>query len=56
MLRRQQQIRNHIQRLLDAALFAAGFWIAHVLRSNQALLGEKKVRKVRLKKAEKERR
>jgi exopolysaccharide biosynthesis polyprenyl glycosylphosphotransferase len=40
MLRRQQQIRNHIQRLLDAALFAVGFWIAHVLRSNHALLGE----------------
>ena len=40
MLRRQQQIRNHIQRLLDAGLFAAGFWLAYWLRTNEALLGE----------------
>jgi len=40
MLRRQQQIRNHIQRLLDAALFAVGFWLAYWLRSNEAVLGD----------------
>ena len=40
MLRRQQQIRNHIQRLLDAGLFALGFWLAYWLRTNEALLCE----------------
>lgn len=40
MLRRQQQIRNHIQRLLDAALFAFGLWLAYWLRTNEALLGD----------------
>src|SRR5215510_894540 len=34
MLRRDRQIRMQIQQLLDACLFALGFWLAYVLRSN----------------------
>jgi exopolysaccharide biosynthesis polyprenyl glycosylphosphotransferase len=33
MLRRQRQIRAQLQKLLDAALFALGFWLAHLLLS-----------------------
>ena len=34
MLRRQRQIHAQIQKLVDAMLFVAGFWLAHVLRSH----------------------
>jgi exopolysaccharide biosynthesis polyprenyl glycosylphosphotransferase len=34
MLRRDRQIRMQILQLLDAGLFALGFWLAYVLRSN----------------------
>src|SRR2546427_12419283 len=34
MLRRQRQIRAQIHRPVDAGLFAVGFWLAHVVRSN----------------------
>ena len=34
MLRRNRQIRMQIHQLMDACLFAAAFWLAHVFRSN----------------------
>ncbi len=34
MLRRDRQIRMQIHQLMDACLFAVGFWLAYVLRSN----------------------
>src|SRR6266571_5292155 len=34
MLRRDRQIRMQIHQLMDACLFALGFWLAYVLRSN----------------------
>jgi exopolysaccharide biosynthesis polyprenyl glycosylphosphotransferase len=34
MLRRQRQIRAQVQKLIDAALFTLGFWLAHWLRSH----------------------
>jgi len=33
MLRRQQIIRMQVHQLVDASLFAFGFWLAHLLRS-----------------------
>src|SRR6266481_5074770 len=38
MLRRDRQIRMQIQQLLDACLFALGFWLAYVLRSNPGVI------------------
>ncbi len=38
MLRRDQQVRMHIQQFLDACLYAISFWLAHVLRSNEHLV------------------
>ena len=40
MLRRQRQIRMQFSRLLDAALFAASFWLAHLLRADNATLAK----------------
>ena len=34
MLRRDRQIRMQIHQMMDACLFALGFWLAYVLRSN----------------------
>ena len=34
MLRRQRLVRTQIQKLLDAALFALGLWLAHLWRSH----------------------
>ena len=34
MLQRDRQIRTQIHQLTDACLFAAGFWLAYLLRSN----------------------
>jgi exopolysaccharide biosynthesis polyprenyl glycosylphosphotransferase len=39
MLRRQRQIRSQVQRVIDAGLFAFGFWLAYVLRSHADILG-----------------
>ena len=39
MLRRQRIIRNRIHKLVDAALFALGFYLAFVLRSNAESIG-----------------
>lgn len=39
MLRRQRIIRNRIHKLVDGALFAVGFYLAFVLRSNADLVG-----------------
>jgi exopolysaccharide biosynthesis polyprenyl glycosylphosphotransferase len=38
MLRRDRQIRMQIHQLMDAALFAFGFWLAYTLRSNQDII------------------
>ena len=38
MLRRDRQIRMQIQQLLDACLFAAGFWLAYALRANKDII------------------
>src|SRR5690349_2674621 len=38
MLRRQRQIRTQFYRLLDAALFALSFWLAHIFRQDNAFL------------------
>ncbi|MBI2946335.1 MAG: sugar transferase [Verrucomicrobia bacterium] len=38
MLRRQRQIRTQFQKLVDASLFAASFWLAHVIRSDNPTL------------------
>jgi exopolysaccharide biosynthesis polyprenyl glycosylphosphotransferase len=38
MLRRQRQIRTQLSRLLDASLFAVSFWLAHIIRQDNALL------------------
>ncbi|MBI3415823.1 MAG: sugar transferase [Verrucomicrobia bacterium] len=34
MLRRQKEIRTQVQRVIDAALFALSFWLAHWIRFN----------------------
>src|SRR5882724_4566510 len=34
MLRRDRQIRMQIHQLMDACLFALGFWLAYMVRSN----------------------
>lgn len=39
MLRRQRILRNRIQKVLDGALFAVGFYLAFILRSNADLVG-----------------
>ena len=38
MLRRQRQIRTQFQKLVDACLFAASFWLAHLIRSDNPTL------------------
>lgn len=38
MLRRDRQIRMQIHQLMDACLFALGFWLAYVLRSNPDII------------------
>jgi exopolysaccharide biosynthesis polyprenyl glycosylphosphotransferase len=38
MLRRDRQIRMQIHQLMDACLFAVGFWLAYVLRSNPDII------------------
>ncbi len=38
MLRRQRQIRAQLHKLVDGALFAFGFWLAHWIRSNSPSL------------------
>ncbi len=38
MLRRYRQIRMQVHQLLDACLFAVGFWLAYVIRSNPSLI------------------
>jgi exopolysaccharide biosynthesis polyprenyl glycosylphosphotransferase len=40
MLRRQRIIRNRIHKVVDGALFAVGFYLAFVLRSNAKALGD----------------
>jgi hypothetical protein len=40
MLRRQRIIRNRIHKVVDGALFAVGFYLAFVLRSNAQALGD----------------
>src|SRR4051812_29315841 len=38
MLRRQRQIRARFYRIMDAGLFALSFWVAHLLRQDNASL------------------
>jgi exopolysaccharide biosynthesis polyprenyl glycosylphosphotransferase len=38
MLRRDRQIRMQIHQLMDACLFAVGFWLAYALRANQDII------------------
>jgi hypothetical protein len=38
MLRRDRQIRMQIHQLMDACLFAIGFWLAYVLRANENII------------------
>ena len=38
MLRRDRQIRMQVHQLMDAGLFAFGFWLAYTLRGNQAII------------------
>jgi exopolysaccharide biosynthesis polyprenyl glycosylphosphotransferase len=38
MLRRDRQIRMQIHQLMDACLFAVGFWLAYQLRSNPDII------------------
>jgi exopolysaccharide biosynthesis polyprenyl glycosylphosphotransferase len=38
MLRRDRQIRMQIHQLMDACLFALGFWLAYRLRANQDII------------------
>ena len=38
MLRRDRQIRMQIHQLMDAGLFAFGFWLAYTLRGNQTII------------------
>ncbi len=38
MLRRDRQIRMQIHQLMDACLFALGFWLAYELRSNRDII------------------
>jgi exopolysaccharide biosynthesis polyprenyl glycosylphosphotransferase len=38
MLSRQRQIRAQIQKLVDASLFAVSFWLAHLIREDNATL------------------
>ena len=38
MLRRDRQIRMQIHQLMDACLFALGFWLAYLLRSNPDII------------------
>lgn len=40
MLRRQRQVRMQFYRLLDATLFALSFWLAHVVRADNATLAK----------------
>ncbi len=38
MLRRDRQIRRQIHQLMDAGLFALGFWLAYTLRGNPTII------------------
>ena len=38
MLRRDRQIRMQVHQLMDACLFAFGFWLAYMLRANQNII------------------
>jgi exopolysaccharide biosynthesis polyprenyl glycosylphosphotransferase len=38
MLRRQRQIRMQIHQLMDACLFAIGFWLAYELRASETVI------------------
>src|SRR2546423_1011018 len=38
MLRRDRQIRMQMQQLLDAVLFALGFWLAYICRSDPNII------------------
>ena len=38
MLRRDRQIRMQIHQVMDACLFALGFWLAYTVRANQDLI------------------
>ena len=38
MLRRDRQIRMQIHQLMDACLFAFGFWLAYALRANSDII------------------
>ena len=38
MLRRDRQIRMQIHQLMDACLFAFGFWLAYALRANPDII------------------
>ncbi len=38
MLRRDRQIRMQIHQLMDACLFALGFWLAYTLRANPDII------------------
>jgi len=38
MLRRDRQIRMQIHQLMDACLFAVGFWLAYALRANKNII------------------
>src|SRR5689334_20350786 len=38
MLGRQRQVRAQLQKLLDASLFAIGFWLAHAFRADNEML------------------
>jgi exopolysaccharide biosynthesis polyprenyl glycosylphosphotransferase len=40
MLRRQRQVRTQLSRLLDASLFSVSFWLAHLLRQDNATLAQ----------------
>ncbi|MFO1500851.1 MAG: sugar transferase [Verrucomicrobiota bacterium] len=40
MLRRQRKVRTQFYRLLDASLFAVSFWLAHLLRADNATLAK----------------
>src|ERR1035438_4511792 len=38
MLRRDRQLRMQVHQLMDACLFAVGFWLAYALRANQDII------------------
>jgi exopolysaccharide biosynthesis polyprenyl glycosylphosphotransferase len=44
MIRREQEIRTQVLRLLDGGLFAFAFWLAHTLRAHIADFGDLPVR------------